>query len=209
MVLTNTPIDDGKSVDLRRQLDIPEDDLLYIHVGFLTAGRSIPLLLREFALRPHVHLAFLGDGAMRPLVEEAMRSAPNIHLVSTVAPDEVVSMVRGADVGLCVIEYVSLSDKLSTPNKLMEAWVAGIPPLSSDLIEARRLLGPMLSQTWVLENPEQELGAALDRIGTGEITEFKKHWHPVPTWDDHAVDLVRAYREALARRDSARPDQLS
>jgi glycosyltransferase involved in cell wall biosynthesis len=209
VVLTNTPIDDGTSVDLRRQLNIPDDDLLYIHVGFLTAGRSIPLLLREFASRPHLHLAFLGDGAMRPLVEKAMRSAPNIHLVPTVVPDGVVSVVRGADVGLCVIEYVSLSDKLSTPNKLMEAWVAGIPPLSSDLIEARRLLGPVLSQTWVLENPEQELGAALDRIGTPEIAEFQKYWHPIPTWDDQAVDLVRAYREALARRDSVPRDQLS
>lgn len=209
VVLTNTPIDDGNSVDLRRQLDIPDDELLYIHVGFLTAGRSIPLLLEAFSTRAHLHLAFLGDGAMRPLVEEAMRSSPNIHLVPTVAPDQVVSVVRGADVGLCLIEYVSLSDKLSTPNKLMEAWVAGIPPLSSDLIEARRLLGPALSQTWVLEDPEHHLGAALDRIGRAEIAEFQTHWHPIPTWDDHVVDLVRAYRAALSERDPARPDQLS
>lgn len=200
VVLTNTPIDDGNSVDLRRQLSIPDGELLYIHVGFLTAGRSIPLLLQAFASRPGIHLAFLGDGALRPLVSEAMRSSPNIHLLPTVAPDEVVSVVRGADVGLCVIEYVSLSDRLSTPNKLMEAWVAGIPPLSSDLIEARRLLGPVLSRTWVLEDPERDLGPALDRIGEKEIAEFAEHWHRIPSWDEQVVDLVTAYAEALERR---------
>lgn len=203
VVLTNTPIDDGNSVDLRGQLAVPDDQLLYIHVGFLTAGRSIPLLLKAFAARPHIHLAFLGDGAMRPMVEDAMRSSPNIHLLPTVPPDQVVSVVRGADAGLCVIEYVSLSDRLSTPNKLMEAWVAGIPPLSSDLIEARRLLGPVLSQTWVLENPEQEIGDALDRIGAQEIAAFAEHWHSIPSWNEQVVDLVDAYAKALEDRTSA------
>lgn len=197
VVLTNTPIDDGNAVDLRTQLDIPDGELLYIHVGFLTAGRNIPLILETFATRPHVHLAFLGDGAMRPMVEEAVRSTPNIHLLPTVPPDQVVSVVRGADAGLCVIEYVSLSDKLSTPNKLMEAWVAGIPPLSSDLIEARRLLGPVLSQTWVLDDPDRELGDAVDRIGVNEISRFKDEWHTIPSWNEQVVDLVDAYGASL------------
>ena len=125
---------------------------------------------------------------------------PNIHLLPIVPPDEVVSVTRGADAGLCVIEYVSLSDRLSTPNKLMEAWVAGIPPLSSDLIEARRLLGPVLSETWVLADPERELGEALDRIGEKEIAEFAEHWHRVPDWDEQVTDLVEAYGEALRQR---------
>lgn len=198
VVLTNTPIDDGGSADLRDRLGIPEDEMLYIHVGFLMEGRSIPLLLRVFADHPKTHIAFLGDGYMRPQVEQAAASVPNIHLLPVVPPGSVVSVVRGADVGLCLIEYVSLSDELSTPNKLMEALAAGIPPLSSDLVEARRLLGPELSKTWILDSPEDQLSSALDRISLQDVAEFKKQWKGIPTWDAQAADLVAAYREALA-----------
>lgn len=200
VVLTNTPIDDGQSVDLRGRLEVPDGDLLYIHVGFLMEGRNIPLLLSTFADRPGVHLAFLGDGHLRGDVEQAARAHGNIHLLPTVAPDSVVSVVRGADIGLCLIEHVSLSDKLSTPNKLMEALVAGIPALSSDLIEARRLLGPELSKTWVLDAPEQQLAAALDSIGAENIADFASRWRGLPTWGEQAEGLTDAYRMALRNR---------
>jgi len=98
VVLTNTPIDGGGSVDLRGALGIPDGELLYIHVGFLMEGRSIPLLLEAFAANPRAHLAFLGDGYLRPEVEAAAASHPNIHLLDTVAPEAVVSVVLGADV---------------------------------------------------------------------------------------------------------------
>lgn len=207
VVLTNTPVDDGNAIDLRAQLDIPDDELLYIHVGFLMEGRSIPLLLEAFAATPSVHVAFLGDGYLRPAVEAAAASSPNIHLVPVVAPDAVVSVVRGADVGLCLIEYVSLSDELSTPNKLMEALAAGIPPLSSDLVEARRLLGPELADVWVLDDPSTQLQAALERIGRDEIAAFREAWKGIPSWDEQAVDLLGAYRRALASKagDSGSP----
>lgn len=203
VVLTNTPVDDGKTIDLRRQLEIPDGELLYIHVGFLMEGRSIPLLLEAFAATPSVHIAFLGEGYLQSTVEAAAASAPNIHLVPAVPPDEVVSVVRGADVGLCLIEYVSLSDELSTPNKLMEALAAGIPPLSSDLVEARRLLGPELSETWVLDAPAEQLGQALERIGPAEIAAFQAAWNGIPTWDEQAVDLIDAYRQALVSKSAA------
>lgn len=201
IVLTNTPVDDGKSVDVRGELGIPDDELLYIHVGFLMEGRNIPLLLEAFANRPNVHLAFLGDGHLKWLVEQATRKSSNIHLLPTVSPNSVVAVVRGADIGLCLIEHVSLSDKLSTPNKLMEALAAGIPALSSDLVEARRLLGPHLAEKWILESPSRQLPGALDSIGAADIAEFTSQWHGIPSWDDQACALVSAYRVALERGD--------
>lgn len=199
VVLTNTPIDDGKSVDLRSKFEVPDDALLYVHVGFITDGRNVPLILKEFAAHPNAHVVFLGEGRMRPDVEEASRTYPNIHWHPPVSPEQVVSYVRGADVGLCLIEYVSLSYKLSTPNKLMESLVAGIPPLCSDLVEARRLLGPEASKTWMLETPETQLADALDRITLKDVHEFKKNWRGVPGWDEQAQDLIDAYRVALEK----------
>jgi glycosyltransferase involved in cell wall biosynthesis len=200
VVLTNTPIDNGGSVDLRSELSIPDDELLYVHVWYITHGRNVPLILRAFAATPKAHVVFLGDGSLRQSVVEAAKQHPNIHWHPMVSPDSVVSYVRGADIGLCLIEYASLSDELSTPNKLLESWVAGIPPLSSGLPEARRLLGPEASEIWVLDSPEEQLGEALERITAADVVEFKKHWKPVPSWDSQAVDLVEAYRAANERK---------
>lgn len=202
VVLTNTPVDNGESVNLRAQLGIPEGELLYIHVGFLMGGRSIPLLIEAFSATPRAHIAFLGDGYLRPEVERAAEKHSNIHLLPLVEPEAVVSVVRGADAGLCLIEPVSLSDSLSTPNKLMECLAAGIPPLCSDILEARKRLGAELSKTWILESPAEELTAALQRIGPEQIAEFTASWKGIPTWDSQAVGLVEAYRAALANRRS-------
>lgn len=199
-VLTNTPIDDGNSVDLRSKFGIPDDELVYIHVGYITDGRNVPLMLREFAAHPKAHIVFLGDGHMRKAVEEAGRTSPNIHWHPPVDPDSVVAHVRGADIGLCLIEYVSLSDELSTPNKLMESLSAGIPPLSSALFEAKRLIGPEASKTWILDDPETQLAGALERITVEDVAEFKRNWNGIPGWEVQAQDLVDAYREAMERK---------
>lgn len=204
VVLTNTPVDAGGSVNLREQLSIPEQELLYIHVGFLMEGRSIPLLLETFSQLRNVHIAFLGDGYLRPEVEQAARLHSNIHLLPLVPPEQVVSVVRGADAGLCLIEHVSLSDKLSTPNKLMECLAANIPPLCSDIVEARRRLGPELSKTWVLKSPSEELAGALRSIGAEQIAEFKRNWRGLPSWDTQAAQLVSAYGDAIKENKNDR-----
>lgn len=200
VVVTNSPIDSGERVDLRTRLCVPDDALLYIHVGFITAGRSVPLILDVFSRHPQAHVVFLGDGALRPDVERAAKDFPNIHWLPSVAPDDVVAHVRGADVGLCLIEQPCLSMALSTPNKLMEALKAGIPPLCSDLVEARRILGDS-ARTWVLKDPSSQLESAIARITPADVERFKADPPKIPTWDEQAVSLVASYARALDAPD--------
>lgn len=200
VVVTNSPVDSGERVDLRTRLSVPDDALLYIHVGFITAGRSVPLILDVFSRHPQAHVVFLGDGALRPEVERAAEEFPNIHWLPSVAPDEVVAHVRGADVGLCLIEHSCLSMALSTPNKLMEALKAGIPPLCSDLVEARRILGDS-ARTWVLEDPSSQLESAIAQITPADVERFKADPPKIPTWDEQAVSLVASYARALDAPD--------
>lgn len=200
VVVTNSPVDSGERVDLRTRLSVPDDALLYIHVGFITTGRSVPLILDVFSRHPEAHVVFLGDGALRPEVERAAEEFPNIHWLPSVAPDEVVAHVRGADVGLCLIEHSCLSMALSTPNKLMEALKAGIPPLCSDLVEARRILGDS-ARTWVLEDPSSQLESAIARITPADVERFKADPPKIPTWDEQAVSLVASYARALDAPD--------
>ena len=193
VVVGNVPVVRDEPADLRARLGLGDDVMLYVHTGNLVHGRNIPLILDVFARHADKHVVFLGDGHLRGEVDASARANRNIHLLPPVPPDMIVSNVREADVGLCLIEHVDLSDQLSSPNKLMEALAASIPALCSDLVEARRLLGP-LAKNWVLNDPERDLDDAITRINKSDVAEFCALWTGVRPWDEEVVPLVDAYK---------------
>ena len=197
VVATNAPTGTGGVIDLRARLGIPHDALLYLHAGYLAPGRNIPLILRSFAQVSGAHVVFVGEGALLPEVERAQAAHPNIHRLPPVEPDQVLAMTRGADVALCLIESGCVSHRMSTPNKMMEAFAAGIPALCSPLPEARRYLGDQ-ADTWVLADPQRQLAAALETITRADIDAFVPP--AIPAWEEGAARLRGAYEHALAAR---------
>ena len=197
VVVTNAPTGADGVIDLRARLGIPEGALLYLHSGYLAPGRNIPLILRAFEQVTSAHVVFVGSGALLPEVERAAASHPNIHHLPPVQPEQVLAMTRGADVVLCLIESGCLSHRMSTPNKMMEAFAAGVPALCSPLAEARRYLGDQ-APAWVLEDPERDLASALRHITRDDIDAFEAP--RIPTWEEGAARLRKAYERALAAR---------
>ena len=197
VVVTNAPTGAEGVIDLRARLGIPEGALLYLHSGYLAPGRNIPLILRAFEQVTRAHVVFVGSGALLPEVERASASHPNIHHLPPVEPEQVLAMTRGADVALCLIESGCLSHRMSTPNKMMEAFAAGVPALCSPLAEARRYLGDQ-APAWVLEDPERDLASALRHITRDDIDAFEAP--RIPTWEEGAARLREAYERALAAR---------
>ena len=197
VVVTNAPTGAEGVIDLRARLGIPEEALLYLHSGYLAPGRNIPLILRAFEQVTSAHVVFVGSGTLLPEVERAAASHPNIHHLPPVEPDQVLAMTRGADVALCLIESGCLSHRMSTPNKMMEAFAAGVPALCSPLAEARRYLGDQ-APAWVLEDPERDLASALRHITRDDIDAFEAP--RIPTWEEGAARLRKAYERALAAR---------
>jgi glycosyltransferase involved in cell wall biosynthesis len=194
VVVDNIPVIRDAEVRLREHLGITPEEMLYIHTGHLVEGRNIPLILSAFSGRPE-HVVFLGDGYLRDAVLAAAAASPNIHWVAPVSPDLVVAHVREADVGLCLIEdQRDLSDKLSSPNKLLEPLAAGVPPLCSDLVEARRRLGS-LADDWILRVPSIEIESALDRIGKADVEKFRSQWPGMRQWTSEVEPLLAAYRQ--------------
>jgi glycosyltransferase involved in cell wall biosynthesis len=118
------------------QFGIPVQAPVFIYVGIIGRGRGIHLILDAFAdPTMTAHVVFLGFGEMEDEVRRFAKKFPNIHYHPSVPHAQVVSHVRQADVGLCLIERVSLSDYLCLPNKLFEYTMAGLPVLGSDFPE--------------------------------------------------------------------------
>jgi glycosyltransferase involved in cell wall biosynthesis len=177
---------------------IAEDRRVFVYLGILGPGRGIPLLLEAFGRHGcTADLVFVGY-ADSVGVADAAKRMPNIHLHPPVAHDCVVSLVRSADYGICLIEDVSLSDRYCLPNKLFEYAFAGLPVLASDLPEIRRVVH------------EHRLGlcCALDvsSVASGIERLVLEDWKVDVstlqdlTWNSQASRLAEAYRAIGSQR---------
>lgn len=195
IVVPNMPTVRRVDVRLRERLGVSPDEMLYIHTGNLVEARNIPLILEAFAASPH-HVVFLGDGHMRESILAASRIHSNIHWLPPVDADLIVAHVMEADVGLCLIEPHSLSDRLSSPNKLLESLAAGVPPLCSDLVEARRFLGAFAG-LWILSDPAKELPRTLRILSKKDVAEFRSARPELESWETLAKPLINGYGRVL------------
>lgn len=117
---------------LRDKFEIPKNKKIFIYVGLLARGRGVEKIVEIFSDISYAHVIFLGYGALSGWLENMVSIHPNIHFHQAVSHEELVGVVQSADVGICLIENVSLSDYYCLPNKLFEYAFAGIPVVASD-----------------------------------------------------------------------------
>lgn len=196
IAVTNVPEFEHGRVDLRAQLGIPPDSFVFVHTGYFAEGRNIPLILRAFAGMPDKHLIMIGDGLLSDLVKDAVTAFPNIHSLPPVPSALVVANMRGADVGVCLTEQTSQSQKYASPNKFFESLCAGTPCLVSELVEARRILGRRADR-WTVSSSEEALRDRVTSITRQEIEEFRADPPLVGTWGEQVAPLARAYQELV------------
>jgi glycosyltransferase involved in cell wall biosynthesis len=116
----------------RQMYGIPEGRLIFIYVGYFGVGRGIERMLQVFSSGAvESHLVFMGYGDLLEQIYCKTLESDNVHLHDPVPHERVVSVTQHADVGLCLIENVSLSDYYCLPNKLFEYAFAGVPVLAS------------------------------------------------------------------------------
>jgi glycosyltransferase involved in cell wall biosynthesis len=180
------------------RFSISEDRKIFVYLGIMGPGRGIPLLLEAFGHQScRADLVFVGYGDSMG-VGDAARRLPNVHLHPPVPHDQVVSMVREADYGVCLIEDVSLSDRLCLPNKLFEYVFAGLPVLASNLPEIQRVVSHyQLGLCCALDVDRiaftiEQLVAERRAIDVSSLQAF--------SWSSQASRLIEAYREIGSRR---------
>lgn len=202
LVVRNIPLREKSPDSLRQRLDIDADELLFVHTGHLVDGRNIPAIVNAFESLPEYvqkSVVFVGEGPMREIVRDAAVRSPHVHWLPPVPAQTVVNFIEEADVALCLIDTHSLSYRLSSPNKLFEALSAGVPPLCSDLVEARRLMREFEGE-WVLREPKHELVAAITRIEREDVSAFKRQWVGLGSWVDEIAPTVNRLKEVVVPR---------
>jgi len=113
--------------------------------------------------------------------------------------------VREADCGLCLIEDVSLSDRLCLPNKLFEYAFAGIPVLASRLHEIARVVNEYRLGA-CCDNDADSIEAAVLKIEREGLARPEADLTEL-SWDTQAKRLQEAYRQLLLDGGAAVPDK--
>lgn len=137
-VLTNTPPyrEAIASQYLRERYSIQSSDIIVIYQGIVLHGRGLVPFINAMSQMPDVHLCIVGDGPALAEIRghaESASVANRIHFHPAVPYDVLHEITCSADVGLCLIEPISLSYEYALPNKFFEYMMARIPSVVSDL----------------------------------------------------------------------------
>jgi glycosyltransferase involved in cell wall biosynthesis len=142
---------------LRRELGIPDGAPVVGAVGHLRSEKRFERLLDACAPLPDVHVLVVGDGETRALLEERAKRpelAGRVHLAGY-RPDPH-RFYRAMDV------FAITSDTEQMPVCLLEAMATGLPVVSTDVGDIRRVL-PSEQSAHLIPLAEEDVSAALGR----------------------------------------------
>ena len=126
---------------LRKKLKISKSTLIFVYVGGFQNGRGIHHMLKSFS-NPTInsHLVFVGYGELENEIKKFSKKNNNIHILQSVPHHTLVQLISSANVGLSIIEKVSLSDFYCLPNKLFEFAFANLYILASNFPDMKRFI---------------------------------------------------------------------
>jgi glycosyltransferase involved in cell wall biosynthesis len=127
-----------------RELGFSASDRIVLYQGLMNAGRGLHALVASARDFPDgVRLVMLGGGMLEESLRRAVREAglgDRVFLPGTVPQSELHEWTASADLGVLVLEPINLSKRFALANKIFEYMGAGIPILTTDLPENRRIL---------------------------------------------------------------------
>ncbi|TXH02103.1 MAG: glycosyltransferase [Candidatus Moraniibacteriota bacterium] len=187
-----------RSRQLHDALGLSADKKICLYLGALTKGRGIEFIMDAFeAADSSEYVAvFVGYGPLQGAIEERARKCPCIYFHPAVQPTEVLDIAASADVGLCLIESVSLSYHYCLPNKFFEYLFAGIPVVVTPLPELTRLVDEYGVGVVLQEHTPQALQLAVREAGAVGAAGIEKNIEKVRldySWDAQEVVVRKVY----------------
>ncbi|MHA2101076.1 MAG: glycosyltransferase, partial [Candidatus Kariarchaeaceae archaeon] len=125
-----------KKINLKDKLYIRADKKILIYQGMIHQGRGLHPIFNVLKNLPNCVLVILGSGEYEEYYKE-LADEMNLHsqvfFLGKVSQNELLNYTAAADVGLSIIENISLSYHYALPNKLFEYIMAEVPVIVSKL----------------------------------------------------------------------------
>lgn len=185
--------------DIRTRLRLSEQDMIFVYLGKLGDGRGLDILVDAFRnVGPGRHLVILGDGPSEDRLRVAAKERPNIHVLAPLPAAQVIDFIKSADVGLSLIEDVSLSYRYCLPNKLFETRLAGLPAIVSDLEEMRAFVEEY-GGGWVVEPKVEAVLSLVSELTRDDARHMITTAKPTPIWADDRDRYTHALENLVGR----------
>jgi glycosyltransferase involved in cell wall biosynthesis len=128
---------------IREELQLVESWPVILYQGGLQPGRGLAELVRLAGDVPDAYFVFIGGGSMADSLRklaESLGVSDRVRFIPTVSLADLPSYTASADIGVQPIENTCLNHYTTDSNKLFEYVQAGLPIVTSDLPEIRRIV---------------------------------------------------------------------
>jgi len=175
-------LDSVKRCEIRKSIDVLQDDRMIVTVGRLDKSKD-PILLLDAALElfkksSNIKLVYVGDGVLRSVIENKIRSYglnERVVITGILSPDKVAEIVGSADVFALSSAYENM------PICILESLACGVPVVSMDVGEVKRVVKNGLNGVVVKERNSKSFADAIE-----EVLEYSRKYSGRPCIDSVA-----------------------
>lgn len=166
------------SAVLQERLGLPPETSLVLYQGGLTEGRGLQQFVEAFRDVEGAVAVFLGDGPLRAHLERLAQErglGGRVRFLEPVSQGELLSHTASATIGVVCYRRTSLNNYLSTPNKIFEYMMAGVPMAVSDFPEMARIVRENdLGETFDPDDPASIAAAINALLRRADLDEMRR-----------------------------------
>lgn len=192
---------------LRERLKLSPSDQIVLYQGWISPERGIERLVCAARHFPsHVHLIVIGYGdyeqALRQVSAEQGTNDGRVIFFGGVDSRDLPPLTRSADIGVIPYQGIDLNHYYSSPNKLFEYAVAGLPFVSNDLPFMRWIIDRYgFGVLADLSKPEQAATEILAILNDPKRLQDLKHLAQKAggelNWELEGAKLVSLYEDVV------------
>ncbi|MCH8170480.1 MAG: glycosyltransferase [Bacteroidetes bacterium] len=164
-----------KPINFCQLLNIPTEKKILLYQGVVLHGRGLKYIFEALTELKNYVLIILGAGEELTYYKSLSKKLVienQIYFLGKIKQNELLKYTAGADIGLSLIENLSLSYYYALPNKLFEYVMAEIPVLVSNLPQMEKVVNTYEIGLTVKDSNTEEIKNALKKLE--EETFYKK-----------------------------------
>lgn len=166
--------------NFKKKYQIPNESKILLYQGILIDGRGIPNIIEALTKIPNAVFILLGEGSEKEKFIELVKIknlSERVFFIGSIPHNELINYTAAADIGLALIENISISYYHALPNKLFEYIMAEIPIISCDLPQMKNIVEKYKVGKIVNVDSINEIISSINELIDNEnlFNEFKKN----------------------------------
>ena len=184
----------------RYAFNISKDDIIFLYQGLISSARGIDIILEAFKNADNNKvLVLMGFGPDVERIKTEIENYPNIFYHKAVSKNVLNDYTRSADVGFSLIENSCLNHYYCLPNKAFEYLFSGLPQITSNFPELKKLVcdndfGWCIDPNpLALERLIQKINKESIKVINDKIFHSKKFYG----WEKEQNQIIRLYKNLV------------